>query len=76
MQRIWTKLNTNQPKSLTKEEEEAFMSKMNTSFLKVSLEILFSELLLKSHHLSASEFQFYSPLLSNEIVLIRVCGPS
>lgn len=52
------------------------MSKMITSFLKVSLEILFSKLLLKSQHLSASEFQFYSLLLSNEIVFIRVRSSS
>lgn len=52
------------------------MSKMNTSFLKVSFEILFSKLLLKSLHLSALKFQFYSLLLSNGIVLIRICDSS
>lgn len=67
----------NQGKNLNKGEEKGgFMSKMNVPFLKVSFEILFSKLLLKSLHLSALTFQFSSLLWSNEIVLVRICSSS
>lgn len=67
----------NQVKNLNKGEEKGgFMSKTSMPFLKVSFKILFSKLLLKSLHLSALKFQFYSLLWSNEIVLIRICSTS